>query len=607
MWKNDLYNSDTTKFLIIFLIGLGLGLYVNYFSVSLLIFFPIILIIALFFKKAIFTYFLLVLFSGYINSFRVSDSAKGITNYVKDEDVKVTGKVLEILPNTEFGIRFVLQGTIKDDLYPKTTTNFIVYSTYDNLEKVKKNSELQIFGKLHIPNVMQLPTDFPEDRYISYYSSNIVLKTNDNKISVKQEGIDWLSWNKQQINFLKLKIESIYTQENAGLVSALILGDRTKLDKELAQNYSKTGIIHVLSVSGLHIALISTILFALLSFVTNRQIKLGIFAIIVFEFICITNFQIPALRAGLAAILFAFFLANKRYPNSLSISSFINLALLIYDPNLVKNPSFLLSGFALYGLAFFYNFFYFSLDRLIPRFAFSTDLFVKPLASTFAASLITSILVAFYFGIYSIVAFLSNIILVPIFSMILLYSILALLLSFIHSASANLLANVVDFLIDLSNGINNLIIQNLPTHISGAYLSMLIASLVAICLIYVFAYTTKRNFIWRSLIAILVISISLVYVRFESTAHYGNNKYLLSSFASVYKKNDLILLSIKSKLPITNQNSINKFLVNEKVGTLIMAKSTNFETEEIENKTKVIRLKSSDYIAIKSKIMALYD
>lgn len=602
MWKKDLYKSDTTKFLLIFLIGIVLGLYINFYSIYILVLVLVSSIFLIAFKKNLFAYLLLVLVSGYLSSFRIADNTLGYSNFIKDEEVKLTGKVIEVLPNTEFGSRFIFKGTIKDDIYPQIKSNFLVNSSFDYENKVKAGSELQIFGKLHLPQKKLLPTDFPENQYLSHYSANFILKTDENKISVLNEHINYFDWNRKQIEFLTQQINSMFSNENSGLVAALLLGDRTNLDKELTKNYSKTGIAHVLSVSGLHIALISAVIFALLSFVRNRVLKFSIFTILVLEFICITNFQIPALRAGAASIIFAFLILNKRYPNSLSITSFVNLALLIYDPNLIKNPSFLLSGFALYGLVFFYDSFYLALRKLLPNYGFTSDLLTKPLASTFAASLLTSILVAYYFEMYSIVSFLSNIILVPIFSLILLYSILALILTFVSSTLGDLLANVVEFLIDISNGINEFLLEYLPTHVSGAYLPIILASIVAICLIYTLSFTTKRNFVWRVINSIFLIITCIFFIPNTKSQAYENNKFKLIHLINNNK--DLVLIEAKSKLPVSNQNRINKFIIASNLGTLILSKNMNFDTEEFDKKTKVIRLNSKDFSIIKSQLLA---
>lgn len=605
MWKKDLYNSDTTKFLIIFLIGIALGLYIDFYSIYILFLSFGVSILLVYFKQKLIAYFLLVLISGYVSSFRINDNTFGFTNFIKDEDVKLTGKVIEVLPNTEYGSRFIFEGTVKDDIYPQIKSKFLVNSTFDNSNKVISGNELQIFGKLHLPQKKLLPTDFPENQYLSHYSADFILKTDENKISVLNEHINYFDWNQKQIEFLKNKINSMFSFENSGLVAALLLGDRTNLDKELTKNYSQTGIAHVLSVSGLHVALLSAVIFALLTFVSNRTLKFIIFTILVIEFISITNFQIPALRAGVAAIIFAFLNLNKRYPNSLSITSFVNLALLIYDPNLIKNPSFLLSGFALYGLVFFYDSFYLALRKLLPDYGFTSDLLTKPLASTFAASLITSILVAYYFEMYSIVSFLSNIVLVPIFSLILLYSILALILTFVSSNLGDLLANVVELLIDISNGINKFILEYLPTHVTGAYLPIILACIVAICLIYTLTFTTNRNFAWRLINSSLIITICVLFSPKIKSQVYENNKFRLIHVVNQNK--DLTLLEAKFKLPISNQNRINKFIVSTNIGTLILPKSMRFDTEEFDKKTKVIRLNSIDFSIIKSQLLAKND
>lgn len=56
--------------------------------------------------------------------------------------------------------------------------------------------------------------------------------------------------------YLEKKIRSFYPQKEAGIMTTMLLGDKTGLDREIKDLYRAAGILHILSVSGLHVSLL---------------------------------------------------------------------------------------------------------------------------------------------------------------------------------------------------------------------------------------------------------------------------------------------------------------------------------------------------------------
>jgi len=100
---------------------------------------------------------------------------------------------------------------------------------------------------------------------------------------------------------------AITQREERSVVSALTLGYRTEIDQETLDYFASTGAMHVLSVSGLHVALIYFILGFFLAFLKRGKIGIVVFSVVMILFLWIyafiTGFS-PAVR--LATVLFAF-------------------------------------------------------------------------------------------------------------------------------------------------------------------------------------------------------------------------------------------------------------------------------------------------------------
>ena len=103
---------------------------------------------------------------------------------------------------------------------------------------------------------------------------------------------------------LKEVLYSNMSEEGVGIAFAALTGDKSSLDDEVKNNFRKSGIIHLLTVSGLHI----TFLIALLSFVlkkckVNKYVNFAlIFAFLGFYcYIC--GFTPSVLRASIMGLI----------------------------------------------------------------------------------------------------------------------------------------------------------------------------------------------------------------------------------------------------------------------------------------------------------------
>lgn len=156
-----------------------------------------------------------------------------------------------------------------------------------------------------------------------------------------------------------VKINEYLTDTGAKAVaSTLILGYRETLDKELLTTYSNTGTMHVLSVSGMHVAIVAVMLNFLLGFM-NRKKRLKIIKAI----IIISLIWFYALVTGLApsitraAIMISFVLiakAKARPVNVFNVLGFSAFVILLYNPFSLVNVGFQLSYIAVGGLIYLY-------------------------------------------------------------------------------------------------------------------------------------------------------------------------------------------------------------------------------------------------------------
>ncbi|WGQ11433.1 ComEC/Rec2 family competence protein [Pedobacter gandavensis] len=144
--------------------------------------------------------------------------------------------------------------------------------------------------------------------------------------------------------------------EAVAMASTLILGYRADLSKEILAIYSKTGTIHALSVSGMHVGLIYLILNYALAFLNQKRnaqyIKLFLILGLLWFYALLTGCSPSVLRS---VIMISIFLVGKTYSrpaNKYNILSFAAFAMLLYDPFLIWDVGFQLSFLAVFGLLY---------------------------------------------------------------------------------------------------------------------------------------------------------------------------------------------------------------------------------------------------------------
>ena len=146
------------------------------------------------------------------------------------------------------------------------------------------------------------------------------------------------------------------------LVSSVSLGAREELEPEITQSFSKTGVTHVLAVSGMNVAIIFVVLDFFLRFLNRKKwgviIQVVLILAGVWGYAFVTGLSASVLRA---AAMFTFILIGKSLSrnaniyNSLAASAFV---LLCFNPSLVYDVGFQLSYAAVFSIVYFHPFLY---------------------------------------------------------------------------------------------------------------------------------------------------------------------------------------------------------------------------------------------------------
>lgn len=228
--------------------------------------------------------------------------------------------------------------------------------------------------------------------------------------------------------------------EGLGVITALTLGDRDLLDREHLEAFARSGVMHIMAVSGLHVGMISMALSWMLFFLRGRlkPLKAVITVPLLWVFAFITGLSPSVLRA---TIMFTFLQAGTltRRPassmNSLLASAFILTAA---RPAVLFEAGFQLSYLAVAFIILFYS----RLSRLIRPGNRVIRYIWQVTALSLVAQAGTMALTVRLFNIFPLLFPLSNILVVPITFLVLMLTLLLAVTSpipFLSSFTALLL------------------------------------------------------------------------------------------------------------------------------------------------------------------------
>ncbi len=241
-----------------------------------------------------------------------------------------------------------------------------------------------------------------------------------------------LSWRDRML--MVLRNNGIRGREFA-VAGALLLGYVDEVDNDLMRDYASTGVIHILSVSGMHVGVIFLVFERLLAFMEKRKngvyIKAFLIIGLTWLYAFITGLSPPVMRAAAMLSLVVTGKAMKRHPGIFNNLAASVIFLLVLQPFMLADPGFQLSYVAVAGIVLFYkpiSSLYLPDNRVLQK--------VWPImAVSVAAQLATLPLCLYYFHQFPDYFMITNIIVIPLSNLIIYTGIVVLVIGNIPWAS----------------------------------------------------------------------------------------------------------------------------------------------------------------------------
>lgn len=242
-------------------------------------------------------------------------------------------------------------------------------------------------------------------------------------------------------------LDSTMPSEYSNLAKAIALGDKTSITPEVKNDFRKTGVSHVIVVSGLHLSIISIYAYLLFSnLFKNKKLASLSTIVLIFIFMAVTGFSISVVRAGIMAIVYQLGKIILRQPDSLNSIGLAALIILILNPYSVGDIGMLLSFGATIGIVLWSDkitSYIKNKYKNIKRFKKPLDFISESVAVTLAAVLAITPITILFFGTFSTIVVISNLLVTYVIGLIIVFAILTGIFYYISFLSP--LANAFAF------------------------------------------------------------------------------------------------------------------------------------------------------------------
>ena len=405
-------------------------------------------------------------------------------------------KILKELKNYSLGFLFFSVGVFSHYWHSKKSEipNFqgkqtVVFQINKKLNSNKKYRKYEVLAKAEgneINAILYVPKEEKQLDFKNYYQTKVYINKvespkNDFQFDyakyLARKGIYYQSFATDEIleapkkrltiseKIRQKRLEILNTIDGSKLpkrerefLKGIILADRTEMDAEMVSDFSKSGLVHFLAISGTHLAIIFWLILYLLKPIFPakfRKIPIVLSLLFIWSFTIFIDYGSSVVRSCLMITAYYSFVLLQRKPDLLHAMAIAGFSILIFDTHQVFDVGFQLSFIAVFGIFWLNEPILKNLPR--PKNKIQDFLF-NVISVSLAAQIATLPLVIFYFHQYSFLSIVANVIIVPFSEIIIIFSLLMTVLfafklefswlSFIYEKLVDFLLKSIHFFAD---------------------------------------------------------------------------------------------------------------------------------------------------------------
>lgn len=245
-------------------------------------------------------------------------------------------------------------GKTENQFNKLTEINAEVKETYYRKEKtmlILQNEKYKVWsyypGRLEIKNGYQIKIKglfFPVREKNYFYSEEFTHTGKIDQLEIINAA--------EKINFATYFFHRYFEKADFPfLYYGFILGERTQMPDKIIDLFRENGCLHILAISGSHIAIIIAFLFFLLKLMPlPPKISLFLILAVIWGYLLLLDFSPAPLRAIVFTTILIFAKLLERRMSLLDILFISGFLILLFDPKMIYSLGFLLSFFATLGI-----------------------------------------------------------------------------------------------------------------------------------------------------------------------------------------------------------------------------------------------------------------
>ena len=332
---------------------------------------------------------------------------------------------------------------------------FIYFKINKKLNSNEKNKRYEISawkGKEVFQSVLSMPKDEKELDFLHYYKAEAYVNKLQKPYSdfqfdyakyLARKDIFFQSYlpnsyqsairndltfaekiRQRRLETLKKIDQANLSKRTREFTKGIILADRTEMDKETVQDFQKSGLMHILAISGSHMAIIFWLILLVLNPIfppKYRNFKIIISLLLIWAFAIFIDYGSSVVRSCIMISCYYIYVLLQRKTDLLHSMAVAAFGILIYDSNQLFDVGFQLSFCAVFGI------FWLNKPILIylPKPKNKLQNFMVNVVSVgFAAQIATLPLVIYYFHQWSFISILANLVVIPIAEGLIIFALL---------------------------------------------------------------------------------------------------------------------------------------------------------------------------------------
>ncbi|WP_074572149.1 DNA internalization-related competence protein ComEC/Rec2 [Selenomonas ruminantium] len=312
--------------------------------------------------------------------------------------------------------------------WQKGSGGLYIYAHSHKAPTVQIGDKVSATGKVRSPHGYQNPGQI--DTKMLLKSQGITASLSAGKQGIKVTAVDTAVFQRKLVEIrrhYRERMEQVMPKADAAAIFAMLFGGYDGIKRELVEDFTAVGIVHILSVSGSHISLLAAVMAVLGTLLRLPKATTAVLVVaLIIVYSLLAGAVPPVIRSAIMGALAFVALALDRERDARRILLLTGLVMLIISPLLLFHISFQLSFLATAGLLYLAP-----VWQNYMREHGCSKYLAAGISITMAAQLATLPILAWYFNQLSLSSLLANLIVVPLVELMIVLGLFAGVVAFI--------------------------------------------------------------------------------------------------------------------------------------------------------------------------------